>query len=138
MSRISGKLNLLQLHAVVKLITGQTGPVECLVIPIIKNRLFKGDKGIYLDVVGFEIDPAKRNANSKDTHILKQSFSKEIREAMSEDELRGLPILGNLQVWDGASSTEPISSPIIQPENDDLPFILTIPIALGFLSQFLI
>ena len=122
MSRISGKLNLLQLHAVVKLITGQTGPVECLVIPIIKNRLFKGDKGIYLDIVGFEIDPAKRNANSKDTHILKQSFSKEIRETMTEDELRSLPILGNLQVWDGASSTEPISSSDLQPENDPLPF----------------
>ncbi len=121
MSRISGKLNLLQLHAVVKMITGQTGPVECLVIPIAKNRLFKGDKGIYLDVVGFEIDPAKRKEN-KDTHILKQSFSKEVREAMSEDELRSLPILGNLQVWDGASSAEPISSSVTQAENDDLPF----------------
>jgi len=53
MSRISGKLNLLQLHAVVKTITGQSGPVPCLVIPIAKNRLFTGDKGIYLDIVGF-------------------------------------------------------------------------------------
>lgn len=138
MSRISGKLNLLNLHAVVKLMTGQTGPVECLVIPIEKNRLFRGDKGIYLDIVGFEIDPAKRNAQSKDTHILKQSFSKEVREAMTEDELRSLPILGNLQVWDGTSSSEPVSSSVTQAENDDLPFILTIPIALGVLSQFII
>ena len=122
MSRISGKLNLLQLHAVVKTMTGQTGPVECLVIPIAKNRLFKGDKGIYLDIVGFEIDPAKRNANSKDTHILKQSFSKEVREAMTEDELRSLPILGNLQVWDGASSAEPVSSSVVQDEIENLPF----------------
>jgi len=122
MSRISGKLNLLQLHAVVKMITGQAGPVECLVIPIAKNCLFTGDKGIYLDIVGFEIDPAKRNANSKDTHILKQSFSKEVREAMTEDELRSLPILGNLQVWDGTSSAEPVSSSDLQPENDPLPF----------------
>lgn len=122
MSRISEKLNLLQLHAVVKMITGQTGPVECLVIPIEKNRLFKGDKGIYLDIVGFEIDPAKRKEGNKDTHILKQSFSKEVREAMTEDELRSLPILGNLQVWDGTSSAEPLSSPVVQPENDDLPF----------------
>ncbi len=122
MSRISGKLNLLNLHAVVKLMPAQSGLVECLVIPIDKNRLFKGDKGIYLDIVGFEIDPAKRNANSKDTHILKQSFSKEVREAMTEDELRSLPILGNLQVWDGTSSAEPLSSPVVQAENDDLPF----------------
>jgi hypothetical protein len=122
MSRISGKLNLLNLHTVVKMMPAQSGLVECLVIPIDKNRLFKGDKGIYLDIVGFEIDPAKRNANSKDTHILKQSFSKEVREAMTEDELRSLPILGNLQVWDGASSAEPLSSPVVQAENDDLPF----------------
>jgi hypothetical protein len=122
MSRISGKLNLLNLHGVVKFITGKSGIIECLVIPIDKNRLFKGDKGIYLDIVGFEIDPAKRNANSKDTHILKQSFSKEVRDAMTEDELRSLPILGNLQVWDGTSSSEPLSSPTAQAENDDLPF----------------
>lgn len=122
MSRISGKLNLLNLQAVVKMITGKTGPVECLVIPITLNKLFKGDKGIYLNVIGFEIDPAKRTGESKDTHILKQSFSKEVREAMSEDELRSLPILGNLQVWDGASSAEPVSSSVVQAENDDLPF----------------
>jgi hypothetical protein len=122
MSRISGKLNLLQLHAVVKTITGQSGPVPCLVIPIAKNRLFVGDKGIYLDIVGFEIDPAKRKEGNKDTHILKQSFSKEIREAMTEDELRSLPILGNLQVWDGANSADPVSSSDLQPENDPLPF----------------
>lgn len=122
MSRISGKLNLLQLHAVVKMITGQNGPVECLVIPLAKNRLFKGDKGIYLDIIGFEIDPAKRNENSKDTHLLKQSFSKEVREAMTEDELRSLPILGNLQVWDGTSSAEPVSSSVTQNEDDGLPW----------------
>ena len=122
MSRISGKLNLLQLHAVVKMITGQNGPVECLVIPLAKNRLFKGDKGIYLDVIGFEIDLEKRKEGNKDTHILKQSFSKEVRESMSEDELRSLPILGNLQVWDGISSSEPVSSLVTQDETDDLPF----------------
>ncbi len=122
MSRISGKLNLLNLQAVVKMMTGQTGLVECLVIPIEVNKLFKGDKGIYLNIVGFEIDPAKRKEGIKDTHIIKQSFSKDVREAMSEDELRSLPILGNLQVWDGTSSTEPLSSPVAQAENDDLPF----------------
>ena len=112
----------MNLRAVVKMMTGQTGPVECLVIPIALNKLFKGTSGIYLDIVGFEIDPAKRKEGNKDTHILKQSFSKEVREAMTEDELRSLPILGNLQVWDGTSSTEPLSSPVAQAENDDLPF----------------
>jgi hypothetical protein len=110
MSRISGKLNLLQLNAVRKVITGQLGPVECLVIPIEKNKLFVGEKGIYLDLIAFEIDPAKRNAESKDTHLVKQSFSKEVREAMSEDELKSMPIIGNFQVWTGQVESDPVSS----------------------------
>ena len=122
MSRISGKLNLLQLHAVRKMITGKLGAVECLVIPIEKNKLFVGEKGVYLDLIAFEIDPAKRNAESKDTHLVKQSFSKEVREVMGEDELKSLPILGNLQVWSGAIESEPVSSNELQPEEDDLPF----------------
>ena len=122
MSRISGKLNLLQLHAVRKMITGQLGPVECLVIPIEKNKLFVGKKGIYLDLIAFEIDPAKRNAESKDTHLVKQSFSKEVREAMSEDELKSMPIIGNFQVWSGQVESEPTSPTTLQNEEDDLPF----------------
>ena len=122
MGRISGKLNLLQLNAVRKVITGQLGPVECLVIPIEKNKLFVGEKGIYLDLIAFEIDPAKRNAESKDTHLVKQSFSKEVREAMSEDELKSMPIIGNFQVWTGQVESDPVSSTELQDENDPLPF----------------
>ena len=122
MSRISGKLNLLNLYGVVKMIKGQLGLVECLVIPLEKNNLFKGEKGIYLDIIAFEIDPAKRNAESKDTHLVKQSFSKEIREAMGEDELNKLPILGNLQVWGERQESEPVSSSKTQDELSDLPF----------------
>jgi len=122
MSRISGKLNLLQLHAVRKMITGKLGAVECLVIPIEKNKLFVGEKGIYLDLIAFEIDPTKRSTESKDTHLVKQSFSKEVREAMSEDELKSMPIIGNFQVWSGQVESEPVSSNVVQDEADDLPF----------------
>jgi len=120
MSRISGKLNLLQLHAVRKMISGQAGPVECLVIPIGKNKLFIGDKGIYLDLIAFEIEKPKEG--SKDTHLVKQSFSKEEREAMTEEELKSMPILGNLSVWDGQSTSEPVSPVEVQDELSDLPF----------------
>jgi hypothetical protein len=122
MSRISGKINLLNLHGVVKMIPGQLGEVECLVIPLEKNSLFKGKSGIYLDIIAFEIDPAKRNAESKDTHLVKQSFSKEIRELMSEDDLRKLPIIGNLQVWGDYQESEPVSSAETQNAVDPLPF----------------
>jgi len=122
MSRISGKLNLLNLHGVVKMIKGKIGDVECLVIPLEKNNLFKGEKGIYLDIIAFEVAPEKRNSESKDTHLIKQSFSKEVRDLMSEDDLRKLPILGNLQVWEGIQEQETVSSSETLSDEDDLPF----------------
>jgi len=123
MSRISGKLNLLQLHGVVKMMTGKDKKqVECIVLPIEKNNLFKGEKGIYLDLIAFEVDPAKRNNDSKDTHLVKQSFPKEVRDLMSEDDLKKLPILGSLQVWGERTEGEPVSSSVPQKEEDDLPF----------------
>ncbi|MEN6388847.1 MAG: hypothetical protein ABFD04_00385 [Syntrophomonas sp.] len=113
----------MQLHAIRKMINGQTGLVECLVIPIEKNKLFVGNKGVYLDLIAFEIDLAKRNKDSTDTHLVKQSFSKEVRDAMTEDQLKALPILGNLQVWDGQVESEPVSDvSTVQDEKDDLPF----------------
>lgn len=122
MSRISGKINLLNLHAIRKIMPGKTGPVECLVIPIEVNKLFIGEKGVYLDLIAFEIDPSKRNVEGKDTHLIKQSFSKEIREKMTEEQLKELPILGNLQVWSERQESEPVSSTEVQDETSDLPF----------------
>lgn len=122
MSRISGKINLLNLHAIRKIMPGQLGPVECLVIPIEKNSLFVGDKGVYLDLIAFEIDPSKRKSESKDTHLIKQSFSKEVREKMTDEQIKDLPILGNLQVWGEQQESAPVSSTAVQDETDDLPF----------------
>lgn len=120
MSTISGKINLLQLHAIRKMITGQLGPIECLVIPIAKNNLFIGDKGVYLNLIAFEIEKPKND--SKDTHLVKQSLNKEVREAMTEEQLKALPILGNLQVWGEKTESAPISSIEVQDETSDLPF----------------
>jgi hypothetical protein len=123
MSRISGKLNLLNLHGAVKMIPGKMGPVECVVIPLEKNKLFKGEKGIYLDLIAFEIAHDKRREGSKDTHLVKQSFSKEVRESMTEEQIKSLPILGSLQAWDESfTESEPVSSSTTLGEDDDLPF----------------
>lgn len=123
MSRISGKLNLLNLHGAIKMINGKLGPVECVIIPLEKNKLFKGEKGIYLDLIAFEIAHDKRREGSKDTHLVKQSFSKEVRESMTEEQIKALPILGSLQVWDeGFTESEPVSSSTTLGEDDDLPF----------------
>ena len=119
MSKISGKINLMQLNAVVKNMKGQSGDVECLVIPIEKNRLFKGEKGIYLDLIAFEIT---NKSESKDTHLVKQSLSKEDRSLMTDEQIKAMPILGNLQVWGEYKEVEPQSSMEVTDENDGLPF----------------
>jgi hypothetical protein len=99
---------------------GASGPVDCLVIPIAKNHLFIGEKGIYLDIAGFEIkNPAE---GMKDTHILKQSLPKEVYQAMSEDDRKKQPILGNLRLWAGGFEADPVGDITPKPETDDLPF----------------
>ena len=103
-NNISGKINLAMLKGSIKSLNGKSGLIECLVIPIGVNHLFKGEKGVYLDIIAFELE--KKNADQKDTHLVKQSFSKDVREAMSEEESKALPIIGNLTVWGMSERTE--------------------------------
>ena len=120
MSNISGKLNLMQLKAAIRRMDGQNGPVNCVVIPIEANHLFQGDKGIYLDLIAFE--SKTKNDAIKDTHLVKQSLPKEILDAMTEDEKRSQPILGNLRVWGEWTDPEPASSMEVSDEIEKLPF----------------
>ena len=120
MSNISGKLNLMQLKAAIRRMDGKNGPVNCVVIPIEANHLFQGDKGIYLDLIAFE--SKTKNDAIKDTHLVKQSLPKEILDAMTEDEKRSQPIIGNLRVWGEYQESAPQSDMTVGDEKDDLPF----------------
>jgi hypothetical protein len=119
--KISGRLNLLMLQGAIMNMKSKCGMVDCLVIPIEKNNLFKSEKGLYLDLIAFELSQKKEN--SKDTHLVKQSLSKQKRESMTEEDLKNMPILGNLSVWsDGFDSQQPNINTYPISENDDLPF----------------
>ena len=85
MESFSVKLNLATLKCVLEKKKNKAGDlVDCLVIPLEANRLFKGEKGgIYLDLNAWPTDPAKRIAGSLDTHIVKQQFPKEEFAAMT-------------------------------------------------------
>ena len=121
MGNISTKLNLAGLKHSRMNMKGQSGMIDCIIIPIEANRLFKGEKGLYLDLTHIEIkDRSKQATDQKDTHLIKQSFAKEVYEAMSEEERKSYPILGNSIVW-GQNSNEPNLAPPIE-EGDDLPF----------------
>lgn len=122
MSMIGGKINLGALHHVLMNKKGQDDKMlECIVIPIEKNNLFKGKEGaVYLDIIAFDVKDSKFG----DTHLVKQSLSKEVRDNMSEDEQKNQPIIGNLKAniapkevsqnaTEGGGAIE---------EGDDLPF----------------
>ena len=122
MSNISVKINLRQLKSTVRVMKGASGDIECLVIPINVNHLVKGEKGIYLDLMGFEIKEKK--ADRKDTHLVKQSMPKEVYEVMTEAQKKEAPILGNMIVW-GYQEAEPVEYSVDElPDipGDDLPF----------------
>jgi len=117
---ITLKLNFTQLKHAVRKMKGESGEMDCLIIPIESNALYRGDKGIYLEMIAFEV---KEKKDSKDTHLIKQSFSKEVRKGMTDEQLKSLPILGNMRIWDDLPETtvniEPVNDPL---EQDDLPF----------------
>jgi hypothetical protein len=100
---------------------GKSGKVKCLVLPIAENKLFEGQKGLYLDLVGFEIKEVK--GDNKQTHLLKQSFSKDVLDNMTEDQKNEVPILGALTDWTKVAP-ETKSETIDQNSQieDDLPF----------------
>jgi predicted ATP-grasp superfamily ATP-dependent carboligase len=120
MSNISGKLNLMQLKAAIRKMNGANGPIDCIVIPIEANHLFRGEQGVYLDLIAFE--SKTKNEKIKDTHLVKQSLPKEVLELMSDEERKSQPIIGNLRVWGEFTEQAPQSDMTVGDEKDDLPF----------------
>ncbi len=122
MSNISIKINLRQLKSAVRPMKGISGEVMCLIIPIDQNHLVKGEKGVYLDMQAYELKEKK--GDRKDTHLIKQSFPKDVFDKMTEDEKLALPIFGNLVVW-GYSEPTPNNVEITdstEGTDGDLPF----------------
>lgn len=94
---------------------------KCVVIPVDDNpSMFAGEKGIYLNIAAF----ANENPRFDDTHMLKPNVPKEVREQMSDEERRAMPILGNMRPMhqEMPSQGAPISDENIDQPQDDLPF----------------
>lgn len=122
MGNLSLKINLAALKNAAIITSGKNKDVDCILIPIEQNHLFRSEKGaVYLDVIGFETAPEKRKG--KDTHMAKQSLDKKVLDAMSEEEKKAMPILGNFIDWDQAGGGERVEIGA-KPVDDlsDLPF----------------
>lgn len=123
-NNITTKLNLSGLKSVIKPQRFQDGSMQdCLVIPIDKNNLFKGEKGIYLELTHIPLKEPGKDGR-KDTHLVKQNIPKEVYEAMTDEEKQATPIIGNTIVWAGGASNHVgnAAAPVEQKEDDDLPF----------------
>lgn len=121
MSNISIKLNLAGLIHGTRIEKGETGKQECIIIPIEKNNLYKGEKGLYIDLTAIEIkDRSKFSADQKDTHLVKQNMPKDVYEKMTDEQKKALPILGNAIVWGNNTNESSLAEPTS--EEDPLPF----------------
>ena len=128
----NANLNLLKLKAAICDVSGKSGqPVKCVVIPIEENDIYAsvGDdgkvKGAYLSISLFE---TKQESQFGDTHMVKQSHSKQWRENHDEEERRNEPILGNAKpmktqtLQDVQSEAVSVSNVQASDKEDDLPF----------------
>lgn len=125
-----GKINLaaLESHKIAMFPTSDPNvKIECIVIPIEKNHLFKSDKGnVYLDIVAFEqkVPQTDKDGGITQTHLVKQSLPKEIREKQTKEEKMAQPIIGSLCIL-GKNITERqaiVDKDLGEPTEDDLPF----------------
>jgi len=131
MGDLSIKINLRQFKGIVTNIKGKAGNmVECVVLPIAENQFVKGEKGVYVDLIGFHLK--EKIADRKDTHLVKQSFSKEVLAAMTQEQKNAMPIIGNAIDWSKVNrEPEPaktndlqgavVEIPVVE-GGDDLPF----------------
>ena len=121
---IVGKINLAMFkHVITKKKSKSGEDVEGIFIPIKMNNLFKSDKGnVYLDIIAFD----SVNEEYKQTHSMKQSLPKEVREAMSEEEQKNTPFIGHLNANIGRTEETPNDVSSDMEDNgsgdDDLPF----------------
>ena len=101
--------------------------VKGMFIPYEANHIFVSEKGgRNIDLISFEYKEKK----DWGTHMTKQSLPKDVREKMTEQEQKDMPIFGNLNI-DGSqgnkeASTNAAPGKVFDPNQeinaDDLPF----------------
>lgn len=116
------KIDLLKLNgAFVKDIQGETTTKRCLCLPLDDASLYAGKKGIYLNLTAFET----QNPQYGDTHYLKANLTYDQYQALSEEERKNRPIVGNmgerLQATEQASPATDNTN-VNTSSEDDLPF----------------
>lgn len=117
-SNFNLKLNIAAFKHVVRKMKNKAGEqVECIIIPVESNHIFKGEKGLYADITAIAV----KNPKYDDTHILKQGLPKEVYEALTDEQKNSTPIFGNMGPWKSGKG-ESAANIDNGDEDDDLPF----------------
>lgn len=128
MENYSGKLDFLKLkNTCIISVNGETGSKKGVFIPIDDNNLFVSidennkAKSVYFDFMAYE---NKQPSKFGYTHMIKQSFNKDIRAKMTDEEKRALPIFGNMKPFKPQNANQPVETSVtpIAQDADDLPF----------------
>lgn len=121
MANFGIKIDLLKLkNSFVTNLKGKAATKRCLVIPIDDAQLFLGEKGIYLNLTGVEMQEVRYD----DTHFVKQQLPKDVYQAMTEEERTKQPILGSMRPIASTQRQMEVktTTDTTQVEPDDLPF----------------
>jgi hypothetical protein len=124
MSNYSISINLLKVkNTAIKTIQGKTKPVRCVIIPLEGlSNLVENEHGIFLNMGAW----ASENQKFGNTHYVKVNISKEEQEAMTEEQRKQQPIVGNMKPIVAKQTTVPESTkpetPVTVEGEDDLPF----------------
>ena len=99
---------------------------KCLVMPIEDNDIYNkvGEDGKITIRLTFDVWENKQASQYGDTHLVKQSHSKEWNEKHSDEEKNAEPILGNARPI-VAKTIEQVNTPpaeLAPAPDDDLPF----------------
>ena len=117
------KQNLLALPgAFVANIQGKTAKKRCLCIPIEDAHLYEGEKGVYLSLNMW----ATKDSKYGDSHYLTLNLPKEVRDTMTDEQKKSIPILGNVKAIElpprQIQEAVEIPAPQSADDLDDLPF----------------
>lgn len=108
-------------------IKSKSGEVKkCLVMPIEDNDFYNkvGDDGKVTVRMTFDVWKNREVSQYGDTHMVKQSHSKEWNESHSDDDRKAEPILGNVRPI-VLKTVEQVNVPVaevVQEDDSELPF----------------
>ena len=113
MTTFTGKINLLRLkNSCIVTVKGKSATKKGVFIPIEDNNLF------------ISADDDLKPGKYGDTHSIRQSLPKEVRERMTDEELRAVPYFGNMKPFTIENAAKEVEAPVAQMtgQDDDLPF----------------